>query len=201
MSPKPAAPSRPVLLDRARAEIAPYRRVIAWTAVAAVGWAVWASGPGWSTPALVVAAASGAALGVVDARTHRLPDALTYPTTGVVATLLALAAAGSGAWDAALRAVAGGLALGGAYLVLHLVQPTGMGRGDVKLAVLLGLVGAWYGWPTFWAVVLLPFLVGGLVAAALLVARRVSRRTAIPFGPFMLVGAAAAISGARLVAG
>ncbi|WP_166848810.1 A24 family peptidase [Isoptericola sp. BMS4] len=197
---QPATPARPPLLDRARGEIAPHRRAVAWTAAAAVAWAIWASGPGWSTPALVVAAAAGAALGVVDARTHRLPNALTYPATGAVAALLLLAALADGTWVAAGRALAGGLALGGLYLLLHLVSPSGLGRGDVKLAVMLGTVTAWSGWSALWAAALLPFVLGGLVAVALLVTRRASRTTAIPFGPFMLLGAAVAITGVRLAA-
>jgi leader peptidase (prepilin peptidase)/N-methyltransferase len=188
----------PPILQRAVAAVAPWRRTVAWVAAAAVVWAVWASGPGWSTPALVVAAAGGAALGVVDARTHRLPDALSYPTTAAVAALLLLAAAGSGSWDAALRALLGALVLGGAYLALHLISPAGMGRGDVKLAVPLGMVGAWYGWSTLLATAALPFLFGGLVSVALMAARRATRTTALPFGPFMLLGTAIAITAARL---
>jgi len=161
---------------------------------------VWASGPGWATPALVVAATAGAALWVIDARTHRLPDALTYPTTAVVAALLALAALAGGTWDAALRALLGGLLLGGAYLLLHLVHRSGMGRGDVKLAALLGLVTAWYGWSTLVAAAVLPILLGGSVALALMASRRASRGTALAFGPYLLAGAAIALTLTRVAA-
>jgi leader peptidase (prepilin peptidase) / N-methyltransferase len=180
--------------------VTPYRRTVVVGGVVAALWAVWASGPGWSTPALVVAAVAGVALGVIDAATHRLPDALTYPTTGVVAVLLAGAAAAGDAWDAALRAVLGAGALGAGYLVLHLISPAGLGLGDVKLAVPLGMVSAWFGWATLWAAALLPFVVGGVVALVLLAARRVTRTTAIAFGPFMLVGAVLALTLARLAA-
>ncbi|NOV96155.1 A24 family peptidase [Isoptericola halotolerans] len=190
----------PTLVERALHEVTPYRRRIAVGCAVSAVWAVWASGPGWSTPALVVAALAGVALGVIDGASHRLPNALTYPATAVVAVLLAAAAAGDGSWDAALRALLGALALGCGYLLLHLISPSGLGLGDVKLAVLLGLVGAWYGWSTLWATALLPFVLGGLVATALIVARRATRKTAIAFGPFMLVGAALALTAARLTA-
>ena len=193
-------PTTPPILGRALDEVAPYRRAVRWTAPLAALWAVWASGPGWATPAVVVAAVAGAALFAVDARTHRLPNAITYPTTATVAVLLAVAAALDGAWDAALRALLGALALGGAYLLLHLVNRTGLGLGDVKLAVLLGLVAAWFGWPVLWATAFLPFLVGGVWAIGLLVARRATRTTAIAFGPFMLVGAVLALTAARVAA-
>ncbi|WP_407319033.1 A24 family peptidase [Isoptericola halotolerans] len=188
----------PTLLARARLEVTPYRRRIAVGGALAVVWAIWASGPGWSTPALAVAAAAGVALGVVDAATHRLPDALTYPATAVVGALLAVAALADGSWDAALRALLGAGALGAGYLLLHLVSPSGLGLGDVKLAVLLGVVSAWYGWSVLWAAAVLPFLVGGLVALVLVVARRATRKTAIAFGPAMLVSTALALTAARL---
>ncbi|MFE5308835.1 prepilin peptidase [Isoptericola sp. NPDC056605] len=188
----------PPILQRARAEVAPHRRAATWGAALAAAWAVWASGPGWSTPALVVAAVAGAALWVIDARTHRLPDALTYPTTAVVGALLALAALGGGTWDTALRALLGGILLGGAYLLLHLVHRSGMGRGDAKLAALLGLVTAWYGWSTLVAAAVLPILLGGAVAIVLMATRRASRGTALAFGPYLLTGAAIGVTLARL---
>ncbi|GAB3105591.1 prepilin peptidase [Isoptericola nanjingensis] len=190
----------PPILQRARAEVAPHRRAVTGGAALGAAWAVWASGPGWATPALVVAAVAGAALWVVDARTHRLPDALTYPATAVAAALLALAALAGGTWDAALRALLGGLLLGGAYLLLHLVHRAGMGRGDAKLAVLLGLVTAWYGWSALVAATVLPILLGGCVALVLMVTRRASRGTALAFGPYLLAGAALAVTFARLAA-
>lgn len=188
----------PTLARRAALETSPYRRRIVVGGTLALVWAVWASGPGWSTPALAVAAVAGVALGVVDGATHRLPDALTYPTTAVVGLLLAGAALAGDSWDVALRALLGALSLGAGYLLLHLISPSGLGLGDVKLAVLLGLVGAWYGWSVLWAVAVLPFLVGGLTALALIVTRRATRRTAIAFGPAMLVGAALALTAARV---
>ncbi|PRZ09704.1 leader peptidase (prepilin peptidase)/N-methyltransferase [Isoptericola sp. CG 20/1183] len=190
----------PTLAERAALEVAPFRRRIAVGGVLAVVWAVWASGPGWSTPALAVAAVAGVALGVVDAATHRLPDAVTYPTTAVVGLLLAGAALAGDAGDAGMRALAGALCLGGGYLLLHLASPSGLGLGDVKLAVLLGLVSGWYGWPVLWAAAVLPFLLGGVAALVLIGARRATRRTAIAFGPCMLAGTALALTAARLAA-
>jgi len=192
-------PATPAILRRGLDEVAPYRRAVTWTAPVAAAWAMWASGPGWATPATVVAAVAGTALFAVDARTHRLPNAITYPTTVVVAALLVVAAALGDDWKAALRALLGALALGAAYLVLHLVNRAGLGLGDVKLAVLLGMLSAWYGWPVLWATALLPFLVGGLVSIGLLATRKATRRTAIAFGPYMLVGCALALTAARLL--
>lgn len=183
---------------RIAGEIAPFHRRVAVAALLAAAWSVWAGGASWSTPALVVAAAGGAALGVIDARTHRLPDAILFPTTALVAVLLALAALAGGTPDAWVRAAVGAGALGAAYLVLHLLHRSGLGRGDVKLAVLTGGVSAWWGWDALAGATLLPFLLGGLAAVGLVATRRATRRTAIAFGPYMLVGTALAITGTRL---
>jgi len=190
----------PTLTERARDELAPVRRTVLLGALPAVLWAVWASGPRWTAPALAVAALAGVALFAIDVRTHRLPNALTYPTTAVVALLLLGAGLVSGDWDAVARSALGALALGVAYLLLHVINPGGLGFGDVKLAVLLGMVTAWFGWPVLWATALLPFLLGGLVAVVLLVTRRATRKTAIAFGPFMLAGAVVALTAARVLA-
>ncbi len=187
------------LLRRLPGEVAPHRRAIAPLALAAAAWAVWASGPGWATPAFVVVAVAGAALGVIDARTHRLPDAVTFPALWTTAVLLGMAAPATGDPGRLGRAALGAAALGAAYLVLHLINRRGLGLGDVKLAVLLGLPAGWAGWDAVWWAGVLPFLLGGVAALVLLVARRAQLSSAIPFGPWMLIGAAVSLTVARLI--
>jgi leader peptidase (prepilin peptidase)/N-methyltransferase len=75
-----------------------------------------------------------------------------------------------------------------------------MGFGDVKLAGLLGLYLGWLSWSSVVVGTLAGFLFGGLVGAALLVARKAGRKTAIPFGPYMLAGAMFAVFAASPVA-
>lgn len=164
-------------------EVAPHRRVVVPLAIVAAAWAVWASGPGAATPAYLVVAVAGAALGVVDARSHRLPDAITWPAVVIVAVLLAAAGVVSGETSQIARAVLGALALGSAYLGLHLINPSGLGFGDVKLALLLGLPAGWAGWGTVWWTGAAPFLLGGVAGLVLVVARRAGRKSAIAFGP------------------
>jgi len=73
--------------------------------------------------------------------------------------------------------------------VLFLVNPGGMGFGDVKLALGAGAVLGWYGWPAVMLGTLAGFVFGALYGGALVVARKAGRRTAIPFGPFLISGA------------
>ena len=65
-------------------------------------------------------------------------------------SLLLLAAVVGGPWSALgpafLRALLGGLALAGFYLLLMIISPSGMSLGDVKLAASLGTLLAWFSW-------------------------------------------------------
>lgn len=132
-------------------------------------------------------------LAVVDVRVFRLPDVLTLPALAGTALLLggaALLPSHAGSWP---RALLGAAVLGVLYLLLFLINPAGMGLGDVKLAPTLGLALAWYGWPTLVLGTLAAFACGALFGLALLLTGRATRRTPIPFGPFMLLGTALAL--------
>jgi leader peptidase (prepilin peptidase) / N-methyltransferase len=131
----------------------------------------------------------GVLLAVVDFRVQRLPDVLTLPLAAAALVLLAGAAAlpeHAGDWPTALY---GALALGAGYFVLFLINPDGMGFGDVKLALGLGAVLGWYGWGAVLLGTFAGFLYGGLYGTVLVVARRAGRKTSIPFGPFLIAGA------------
>ncbi|MFF9157069.1 prepilin peptidase [Streptomyces sp. NPDC014846] len=135
----------------------------------------------------------GVLLAAVDFRVQRLPDPLTLPLAAAALALLGLAAAlpeHAGHW---LTALYGALALGGGYYLLYRINPAGMGFGDVKLAVGMGAVLGWYGWPTVLLGTFAGFLLGALYGGALVVARRAGRKSAIPFGPFLMAGALAGL--------
>ncbi|MFC9862409.1 MULTISPECIES: prepilin peptidase [unclassified Streptomyces] len=128
-------------------------------------------------------------LAVVDRRVHRLPDPLTLPLAAAAALLLgtvSLLPEHAGSWTSALL---GGLALGGFYFLLFLINPNGMGFGDVKLALALGVALGWYGWAVLFVGGFAGFLFGAAYGLGLVILRRAGRRTGIPFGPFMIAGA------------
>ncbi|MFF5436765.1 prepilin peptidase [Streptomyces achromogenes] len=135
----------------------------------------------------------GVLLATVDLRVHRLPDPLTLPLAGAALALLgvtALLPEHTGHWPTALYAA---LALAAGHFVLHLVNPDGMGFGDVKLAAGAGAVLGWYGWPTVLLGTFAAFLLGALYGGALVLARRAGRKTGVPFGPFLLAGTLAGL--------
>ena len=82
-------------------------------------------------------------------------------------------------------------ALGGAigfivFLLIALVSRGGMGWGDVKLAALIGLAT---GFPLVFLAIIMAAILGGIMAVALLAAKKKGRRQMIPFGPFLAVAA------------
>jgi len=70
-------------------------------------------------------------------------------------------------------------------LAIALLRRAGIGWGDVKLAPLLGLLTAF---PYVIAALLLSFVIGGTFGALLLLSRRATTKTAVPFVPFLALG-------------
>jgi leader peptidase (prepilin peptidase)/N-methyltransferase len=133
-------------------------------------------------------------LTIIDVRHHLLPNRIVFPSYAVAGALLLAAAAVAWAGPTpALRVVAGAAILWLFYFVLRFVYPPGMGFGDVKLAGVLGMYLGYLSWGHLFAGTFLAFLLGGLWSLVILAARRGTLKSAIPFGPFMLAGAAAAM--------
>jgi leader peptidase (prepilin peptidase)/N-methyltransferase len=157
------------------------------------GLMAWRLGTVWELPAYLYLAAIAVALTLIDVDVRRLPNVIVLPSYVVGAGLLLLPAGAAGEWDAYLRALLGALALFALYFALAFAYPAGMGFGDVKLAGVLGLYLGWLGWGELAVGAFLGFLLGGAWGVALLLARRAGRKSAIPFGPFMLGGALLAV--------
>jgi len=130
----------------------------------------------------------GVALAAIDIAVQRLPDLLTLPAYPILIALLGGAAIADHDAAAFVRALLGGLALAAGFLLLALVRPGQMGGGDIKLAGIAGLALGWLGWPTLIAGALLGFVLSAVASLILLAARRVTLRSAICFGPFLLGG-------------
>ena len=135
----------------------------------------------------------GVALGAIDIAVYRLPDRLTVPAYLATLALLSLAAVLGHDAGALLRAVLASVAMAAAYLLLAVLRPGQLGGGDVKLAALIGLALGWLGWSPVLFGAALGFVLSAVVSLLLLAARRISLRSSICFGPFMLGGALLAI--------
>jgi leader peptidase (prepilin peptidase)/N-methyltransferase len=131
------------------------------------------------------------AVAVVDAGHRIVPNVIVYPSLAVFGVaLVGLRVAGR---DVDLAGGAIGLAaFGGGLLLLALIRPGGMGMGDVKLAALIGLVVGALGLRILAVAAGLGILAGGVGGTVALLAGR-SRKSALPFGPFLAAGAGVAV--------
>ena len=151
--------------------------------------------------ALCVLAVGSAVLIPVDQAVLRLPDAIVWPTTGAVLGMLLVAAAVTGEWERLTTAVLAMVVVGVGYFVLAWIAPQSLGLGDVKLSLVLGLALGWFGWRAVLFGMLGGFLLFALVAIALLVSRRASMQSDLPFGPWMILGAALGLGWVLAVGG
>lgn len=139
------------------------------------------------TLAFVVLAVASGLLTVIDLAEERLPDLIVLPLIGLTAVLLTVAAWSTGNWPALVRAGWAALALFALYFVMMIFSPD-LGFGDVKLAVVAGAFGGWFGWGSVllgfgaaWAT----FAIAGMV---LLATRKRKWKGSLAFGPFLILG-------------
>jgi leader peptidase (prepilin peptidase)/N-methyltransferase len=125
---------------------------------------------------------------VIDLEHGLILNKVVYPSM-VVALLLALypwpwfsESIGMRVANAAL----GGAAGFAIFLLIAIVSRGGMGWGDVKLAALMGLAT---GFPLVFLAIIMAAILGGIVAVALMIAKKRTRRQTIPFGPFLALAA------------
>ena len=125
---------------------------------------------------------------VIDLEHGLILNKLVYPGM-VVALLLALYPwpwlNESMVMRVAYAALGGGIGFA-IFLLIAIVSRGGMGWGDVKLAALIGLAT---GFPLVFVAIIMGAIIGGIVAVALLIAKKRKRRETIPFGPFLAVAA------------
>jgi len=125
-------------------------------------------------------------IAAIDVERRIIPNRLTGPgALGAVAIGLTTDPSGLPAQLAA------GAAAGGLLLLAAFARPDGMGMGDVKLAGLMGLcLGA-----AVAVALLVAFLAAAIFGLAVVARRGVAagRRTTFPFGPFLALGALAAL--------
>ncbi len=173
---------------------------IAAGAALALGMMIWRFGLSPVLPGYGYLAGAGTVLAVIDARERRLPDRLTLPSYPVALALLGLAAVAlPGGGRHFLGALAGlGIALA-LFVVQAVIYPAGLGWGDVKLAGILGLYLGWLGLAAVAAGLFLGYLLAAVAGLGLIAAGRASRKTQLPFGPFLLAGTLAVIMLSGLV--
>ncbi|MCW2758549.1 MAG: peptidase [Nocardioidaceae bacterium] len=143
-------------------------------------------------PAYLCFVAIGIALTLIDVDVRRLPDKIVLPAYPALAVLLMVA------WDlhALLRAAYAGAALFAFFFLVATLAAGSMGFGDVKLSGLVGGMLGYLSWGALLTGAFLGFFLGAVVGVVLMATTKAGRKTAVPFGPFMILGAWVSILGA-----
>lgn len=135
---------------------------------------------------------SGMRLTLIDLDTHLLPRRTVYRAMALTIPLLTL----SSFFDeqgSVTSMLLGGLTMWIVLQVCEVLSRGGIGKGDVVFAGFLGLFVGWETYTNVLTALAAAFISGGVVAAVLLISRRVTRRTKFPFGPFLFFGALIAV--------
>lgn len=115
-----------------------------------------------------------------------IPDVITLP--GIPLFLLAAIFV----MRVSVRDALLGMAIGGgtlyllAFLYEVIAKREGMGGGDIKL---LAMLGGFLGWQSLWIILLVSSLTGALVGIMVMIIKGADLKYAIPFGPFLALGA------------
>lgn len=162
--------------------------LVTWGSVRTYGWT-------WALVPVLFLVPVGAVVSVIDLRTLIVPTAVVWPAAAFTAFLCLVVVVAQGTPSWLLAALFGVLTLAGPLFVLWWIVPAGMGFGDVRLSVLLGMnvgfaagaAGYSPGWGAMLAVLclLLSSVVGIVMALPYL---GVGRRK-VPFGPALVIGA------------
>lgn len=138
-----------------------------------------------NTVFVLLAAAFLLVVAYIDLKQRRIPNALIYPALGVMLLFHLLVRLQS-----PLATLLGG---GLAFLMFALaawLRPGDLGGGDIKLATLLGIT---FGFPVVLWALLVGVGSGAVVAVVMIIGGGRGRKTHIPYGPFLCLGAIIAL--------
>ena len=141
---------------------------------------------------LLIAAAYGIAIFGIDATTYKMPRNLTRPLWLILPPLITAAAfidSPSEAGETLTRSALSALMWLAIFGIPWLLYPGKMGFGDVLLSAPLGLLLGYFSWSVSVTGFFAAFGIGTVVMLIVMAAGKAGRKTAVPFGPFMLAGA------------
>jgi leader peptidase (prepilin peptidase)/N-methyltransferase len=129
----------------------------------------------------------------VDLRCRRLPDSIILPAAALGAVTILTVGFTQGDEHRAVRAFISCLTVG-VILLLLAVGTQAIGMGDIKTATWVAMLAGWQSSTAVLIAVIGPFLLQAPIAVGLLAAKRVNRRSTLPFGPAILLAGLAALT-------
>jgi leader peptidase (prepilin peptidase)/N-methyltransferase len=123
------------------------------------------------------------AVSATDLERRIIPNRIVLPATAVLLAAQSIL-------HPSVEWIAAGLGAAAFFLIAAFVYPAGMGMGDIKLALLLGVVLG-----RTVAVGLMAGMIAALVPSFVLIAKhgKAGRKMKIPFGPFLALGGIVAL--------
>ncbi len=129
------------------------------------------------------------AVSVADIRVGLVPRKLLYPTLVLMVVALVAASAVSGDYHQLVQAAVGGVAAFAVFFAIWFIAPRSMGMGDVRLAGVIGVGLGWIGYRQLYLGFLVAFIVGVVIGVVKMLVQGSGRKTSLPFGPALAVGA------------
>src|SRR4051812_5693536 len=154
-------------------------------------------GPSWVVVPYLLLFAVLMVVSVIDIEHYRIPDRIVFPALAVSIPLIVVVSIVEGVPEAMKGALVGAAVYFLMLFVAHLVYPKGMGFGDVKLALVMGLYLGWIYTDVFKGISLVLFalmigcLLGVIGGGIVALVRR--RNAEFPFGPALAASTIVAI--------
>ncbi len=161
-------------------------------ALAGIRW-----GASWVVVPFLVLFSALLVVSVIDVEHFRIPDRIVFPALAISLPLIVVVSFVEDATRSITFALIGAATYFVLLFVAHLVYPAGMGFGDVKLALLMGLYLGWIVPDGIRAVTLVLFalmigcVLGVVVGGVLALVRR--KNAAFPFGPALAASTVIAV--------
>lgn len=122
---------------------------------------------------------------VYDLKHYLIPDKIIYPAIGLT-FLFRILNFGNwdliGIWDLGFGILIAPIVF---LAIIFISKGRWMGLGDVKLALLMGLL---VGWPKILVALFFAFFSGAIIGVGLVLASKKSFKSEVPFGPFLVAG-------------
>jgi leader peptidase (prepilin peptidase)/N-methyltransferase len=158
-------------------------------------------GPGWHLPFFFAFVSAMIVITFIDLEFQIIPDVITLP--GIV---IGLAAAefliadcfASQTMLGFVDSLIGFLAGGAVFYLIAILSRGGMGGGDVKM---MAMVGAFTGWKGVFMTTLIGSVTGSLIGIGMMIFTGAGRKTKVPFGPFLALGALITLFGGEEIFG
>jgi leader peptidase (prepilin peptidase)/N-methyltransferase len=128
-------------------------------------------------------------LAYCDLTRRLLPKSLVYALTVVVLASGVLVAVSTNEWHRLLVATLGALGAFALFFAVNLMNPHWMAFGDVRLSLVFGFGLAWVSPTALFQAFLYANILALIVGVALIAVHRADRKSALPFGVYMALGA------------